>query len=40
MTRYRYDKDLDCVVPVGGNYFEEAPQGPSIISDDLKAGVK
>ena len=38
-TRYRYDHDLDAVVPIGGNFFEEAPQGPSVISDDVGAGV-
>lgn len=38
---YRYDADLDAVVEVhsNANYFEERPQGPSIISDDLGAGV-
>ncbi len=40
-TRYRYDKDLDAVVEVreGSNYFEERPQGPNVISDDMGAGV-
>lgn len=38
-TRYRYDADLDCLVPIGGNFFEEAPQGPSVISDDVGFGV-
>lgn len=38
-TRYRYDADLDAVVEIRGNYFEEAPQGPSVITDDIGAGV-
>ena len=40
-TRYRYDKDLDAVVEIrdGSNYFEERPQGPNVISDDMGAGV-
>jgi hypothetical protein len=41
-TRYRYDKDLDCLVEVGGNanYFEEeTPKGPTLISDTLPGGV-
>jgi hypothetical protein len=33
--RYRYDADLDCLVEIGGNYFEEKPRGPGLISDDL-----
>lgn len=37
--RYRYDADLDMLVEIGGNYFEERPQGPSVISDDVGAGV-
>lgn len=37
--RYRYDADLDCLVEIGGNYFEERPQGPAVISDDVGAGV-
>lgn len=34
MPRYRYDKDLGCLIEVrpGQNYFEASP-GPSIISD-------
>lgn len=41
-TRYRYDADLECLVEIGSNsnYFEEAPQGPSVISDDVGAGVR
>lgn len=35
IRRYRYDKDLECMVEIGGNYFEETPKGPSLISDDL-----
>lgn len=38
--RYRYDADLDCLVEIGGNYFEERTEsGPAVISDDLGAGV-
>lgn len=37
--RFRWDPDLECVVEVGGNYFEETPRGPSVISDDVGAGV-
>lgn len=34
MPRYRYDKDLDCLVEIrdGSNYFEPS-KGPMIISD-------
>lgn len=42
-TRYRYDADLDAVVPIGGgsNYYEEEKTtGPNVISDDVGAGVK
>ncbi len=41
-TRYRYDADLDAVIEIrdGSNFFEETPQGPSVISDDVGAGVK
>ncbi len=38
-TRFRYDADLDAVVEIHNNYFEERPEGPSIISDDIGAGV-
>ena len=40
-TRYRYDPDLECLVEIGGNanFFEEAPKGPNVISDDMGAGV-
>jgi hypothetical protein len=37
--RFRYDPDLDAVVEIGSNYFEERPEGPSVIRDDLGAGV-
>jgi hypothetical protein len=37
--RFRYDPDLDAVVEIGSNYFEEKPRGPNVISDDLGAGV-
>lgn len=34
MPRYRYDRDLDCLVEIrnGSNYFEAA-KGPAVISD-------
>lgn len=38
-TRYRYDADLDAVVEIRNNYFEPTPEGPSVISDDVGAGV-
>ena len=40
-TRYRYDHDLDCIVEIGSNsnYFEETPQGPNVIRDDVGFGV-
>ncbi len=40
-TRYRYDKDLDAVIEIrdGSNYFEETPQGPSVISDTMGSTV-
>jgi hypothetical protein len=34
-TRFRYDADLDAVVEIRGNYFEETKPGPSVISDGL-----
>lgn len=37
--RFRYDPDLECVVEIGSNYYDDAPRGPNVISDDLKAGV-
>lgn len=37
--RFRYDADLDAVVEIRDNYFEERGGGPAVISDDLKAGV-
>ncbi len=39
-TRFRYDADLDAVVEIRNNYFEERPKGPSVISDDVGAGIK
>ncbi len=41
-TTYRWDKDLECLIEVGGNanFFEEKTISTSVISDDLKAGVK
>jgi hypothetical protein len=36
MPRYRYDKEMDCIVEIrdGSNFFEEKPpKGPSIIKD-------
>ena len=41
-TRFRYDPDLECLVEIGGNsnfFEEEKPRGPSVISDDIGAGV-
>ena len=40
-TRFRWDKDLECLVEIGSNanYFEEKGEAPSVISDDLKVGV-
>lgn len=40
-TRYRWDKDLECLVEVGSNanYFEEKGEAPNVISDDLGVGV-
>ncbi len=37
--RFYYDADMDAVIERGSNYFEERPQGPNVISDDLGAGV-
>jgi hypothetical protein len=33
--RFRYDKDLDAVIPVtdGSNFYESPPQGPQIMRD-------
>ena len=41
-TRFRWDKDLEAIVEIreGSNYYEEPPQGPAVISDDVGAGVK
>ena len=36
---FYYDKDLDAILERGSNYFEERPQGPAVISDDVGAGV-
>jgi hypothetical protein len=35
MARYRYDKDLECLIEIReeSNYFENTPRGPAIISD-------
>lgn len=40
-TTYRYDRDLECLIEVGGNsnFFEEKPQGPAVRSDRLPGGV-
>ena len=41
-TRYRYDIDLDCMVPIysSSNYFvEDAPKGPTVISDTMGSDV-
>lgn len=37
--RFYYDPDLDAVLEVGSNYFDDTPRGPSVISDDVGAGV-
>jgi len=37
--RFRYDADLEAVVEIRDNYFEERPEGPAVISDDVGAGV-
>lgn len=37
-TRYRYDRDMDCVVEIrdGSNFYEEEkPRGPNVISDSI-----
>ena len=42
MTKYRYDKDMYCIVEVrpNANYFEEEkPQSANVITDDIGAGV-
>lgn len=33
--RFRYDKDMDCIVEIreGSNYFEDKPPAPAVISD-------
>lgn len=35
MPRYRYDKDMECLVEVraGANYFDDKPKGPTVIRD-------
>lgn len=35
MTRYRYDKDLDCLVEIRdrSNFFDDTPKGPNLIRD-------
>lgn len=38
-TRYRYDPDLDAVVEIRNNYFDERAEGPNVIRDDVGAGV-
>ena len=40
-TRYRYDKEMDCLVEIGGNsnYFEEKTESTNVISDNLGVGV-
>ena len=40
-TRFRWDKDLECLVEVGSNanFFEEKGTAPAVISDDVGAGV-
>lgn len=31
--RFYYDRDLDCLIERGDNYFDDTPKGPSIIGD-------
>jgi len=40
-TKFRWDPDLEEIVEVrpNSNYFEERPQGPNLIRDDLGMGV-
>ena len=35
MPRFRYDKDMECLVEIrdGANYFDDKPKGPMVISD-------
>lgn len=35
MTRYRYDKEMECIVEIrdGSNFFEEPKKGPMVIKD-------
>lgn len=35
MPRFRYDKDMECIVEVreGANFYDDTPKGPTIISD-------
>lgn len=39
--RYRWDRDLEILVEIGGNsnFFEEKGAAPAVISDDVGAGV-
>jgi hypothetical protein len=40
-TTFRWDRDLECLLEVGGNanFFEEKGTAPAVISDDVGAGV-
>lgn len=35
MPRYRYDKDMECLIEVRdeANYYDDKPKGPAVISD-------
>lgn len=37
--RFRFDPDLEAVVEIGSNYFDDTPRGPNVITDDIGAGV-
>ena len=39
-TRLKYDPDLECMVEIGGNYFEETPLGPSVIGDGMGGSIE
>lgn len=38
-TTFKWDEKAEMMYEVGSNYFEETPQGPAVISDDVGAGV-
>lgn len=37
--RFYYDADLEAVVEIGANYFDDTPRTPNVISDDVGAGI-